>query len=257
MTIPLDALWMFGLTLVRMSGLFVVAPVFSSAAVTAKVKVGLLILLSLTIAFSLPLPKLQMSSLAAILPAIIGEFMVGLLLGLGYRLAMTAVTTAGEIIGLQMGLGAASLIDQNSGQSAALAANFYGIVFTMLFLAFDGHHHMLTVLRESYNAVPAATALNKMPPVELLMLQTSQTLAFGCRLAAPILIPLIMLAIAMGLLSRVFPQANIYSLSYGMAMLAGIALLGLSAPGLREGILEGVRSADRGALKLLQAFAGA
>jgi flagellar biosynthesis protein FliR len=185
------------------------------------------------------------------------EFLAGLLIGFGYRMAMTAAATGGEAIGLQMGLGAASLIDYNSGQNAALASNLFALIFTVLFISMDGHHSILLVLRESFTLLPVREQLYSLPPPAEIASHAAYAMSAGCRLAAPVLIPLMLLTLTMGLISRVFPQANIFSISYGFSMLVGIVLLGLSMPLMRAAIHEMVRGADHSTLRLLRALAGA
>lgn len=256
MTLSMSGFWGFVLVLIRLSGLVAVAPVFSSSIGSPRLKAGMLLILAAFISTTLPAGPREFGHLEAAVPCLAGEFIVGLFLGLGFRMALSAATMAGEIAGLQMGLGAASLIDQNSGQSAALLENFYGMIFTVLFIALDGHHHMLRIVRDSFLAVPAASALARPIPVEMLIAQSTEMLACGCRLAAPIVIPLLLLTVAMALVSRAFPQANIYSISYGMSMFAGLTYLAAATPGLRDAFWQMIKQADRHALRAIQALAG-
>jgi flagellar biosynthetic protein FliR len=256
MTVPAPVIYSFGGVLMRVSGLMLMAPVFSSAAFNIKLKLGLLVTLSFLLAAALPAPE-ALPETGGILLGLGGEFLIGLLIGFGYRMAMSAATTGGELIGLQMGLGAASLIDYNSGQNAALASNLFSAIFTVLFISIDGHLTVLKVLGESFSLLPAHAQLQSLPaPVEIAA-NTAYALSAGCRLAAPVLIPLLMLTITMGMVSRAFPQANLFSVSYGVSMLAGIVLLGLSAPLMRAAIIEMTRHADHSTLRLLRSLTGA
>jgi len=256
MILSMSGFWAFVLVLVRLSGLIAVAPLFSSSIGSARLKAGMLLILAAFISMTLPGAPRGIGRLDILLPCLIGEFAVGLFLGLGFRLALGAATMAGEIVGLQMGLGAASLIDQNSGQSATELENFYGMIFTVLFITLDGHHNILRIFRESFLVVPAASSLTRALPVEMLIAQSSEMLACGCRLAAPIVIPLLLLTVAMALISRAFPQANIYSISYGLSMFAGLTFLAAATPGLRDAIYEMMRQADRNAMRIVQVLAG-
>jgi len=254
MTLSLGGFWPFLLVLIRLSGLVAIAPLFSSQIGSPRLKVGMLLILSAFVSSTLPNMPKTLGTMDVAIPALIGEFVVGLFLGMGFRLALSAVTMAGEIAGLQMGIGAASLIDQNSGQNAALLENFYGMMFTVLFISLDGHHHMLRVLRESFLAFPVASALTQPLPVEMLIVHSTETLACGLKLAAPIVVPLLLLTVAMAMVSRAFPQANIYSISYGVSMLAGIAFLAAATPGMREAVWELMKQADRHALRFVHSM---
>lgn len=255
MNLSTGAIYTFMIVCVRLSGLAVVSPVFSSSIGSPRVKAGMILILSAFIASTLPHGPREIGKADVVIPALIGEFLIGNFLGLGFRLALSAATMAGEIAGLQMGLGAASLIDQNSGQSAALLESFFGMMFTVLFISLDGHHHMLRIFRESFLAVPAASAMTRQLPVESLIAQSGEMIGVGCRLAAPVVIPLLLLTVAMALVSRAFPQANVYSISYGVSMLAGMSFLAAATPGLRDAVWELIRGADRNAMRFIQAIA--
>lgn len=249
----IDAIHCFMVVLLRLSGLAVVSPLFSNSVGSARVKSGLILLLALFISTTLP-PAHHGKQDIELMP-LVGEFMIGNVLGFGFRLAYSAATMAGEIAGLQMGLGAASLIDANSGQSAALLESFYGMLFTVMFISLDGHHHMLRIFRESFIAIPAAGGLRQVP-VEMLIAQSGDMIGCGLRLAAPVVIPLMLLTVSMALVSRAFPQANIYSISYGVSMLAGMMFLAAATPGLRDAFGEVLHQADRNAVKFIHVLAG-
>lgn len=257
MSFVITGLWSFALILVRLSGLFAAAPLFSSVLISAKTKIGIAIFLSIFLAAALPTPNISMSNPDVALPAVAGEFVVGLLLGFGFRLAMTAAMIAGELVGLQMGLGAASLIDPSSGQNAALMGNFYSLAFTVLFVSFDGHHHLLRVLNESFRTMPLAGSKGIIPPIEQIIRQSGETLIHGCRLAAPVLIPLVMLTLASAWVSRIFPQANMLTVSYGISMFVGMLLLAASVPALGGAMWDSIQQADRYAMRVLRALSSA
>jgi flagellar biosynthesis protein FliR len=257
MIISSVAIYTFARVMTRVSGLMLMAPVYSSSALNMKLKLGLLVILSYIIGSTLPAGIREVPSTPIIVLGLCSELMAGMLIGFGYRMAMTAAATGGEAIGLQMGLGAASLIDYNSGQNAALASNLFAVIFTVLFISMDGHHTILLVLRESFALLPVRETVYNLPPPTEIASNAAYAMSAGCRIAAPVLIPLMMLTLTMGLISRVFPQANIYSMSYGISMLVGMVLLGLSMPLLRAAIHEMVKHADYSTVRILRSLAGA
>ncbi len=251
MLVPTGAIWPFILVLVRLTGLAALAPVFSSEMIPRKVRVVIIVMLSAFIAASLqkqPFPAVPEAMLA-----IGSEFIMGLVLGFGFRLTLVALSMAGEMMGLQMGLGAASLIDRSAGMGSPLLANFYGLCFTLIFLTIDGHHWMLRILVESFHTTPAGHA--GLPPIILVLQQTGETLALGCRLSAPIIIPLMLITIASGFISRAFPQANIMSVSYAVSVLTGISLMAAGVAGFRDVVSELIQMAAHHASDILRTMA--
>lgn len=255
MTIPSAKLWMFLLVMVRLSGLMAFAPFFSSALLNPRSRLALLIALSLFMAASLPATVIRpLDSAGTLIPVLAQEFMAGLLLSAGFHIAMAGMSIAGELIGLQMGLGSASLFDPNSGQDGGLMSNFFVGMFIVLFLSLDGHHNMLRELFESYRVIPPGEAVCTAGALETVIGHSNEMLLFGLRLAAPVVIPLLLLTVTVALISRAFPQAGVISIVYGVGTLLGLLLLAATTPGLNSAVLETVKKADGCAYRVLQAL---
>ena len=255
MTVSLQIIYLFMLVTSRVSGLVTLGPVFSSMMVNAKVRIALVLSISAVLTASLPPQKEINPSMMSMGFAMAGEFATGLLLAGGFRLAMTSASIAGELAGLQMGLGSASLFDPHTAANSSVLPNFFVQAFTVLFIALDGHHHMLRILSESLTVL-SPNAKMTLPSIEFLLRQTAEMLAYGCRLAAPVVIPLLLITIAVGMVSRVFPQANVMSLSYAVSMTVGLLLLAVMMTGIDGAVWHLIQDADRFALRNLQALAG-
>jgi flagellar biosynthetic protein FliR len=186
--------------------------------------------------------------------AIASEFLIGLLLAAGFRLAMTSVSIAGELIGLQMGVSAASIYDPMAASSSSVVPTFMGFLYSVIFLTLNGHHQVLRVLSESFTIVPPLKA--GMPSFSIFMSQVAEMAAFGCRLAAPIGIPIMLISLGTGLISRIFPQANVISLSYGLAMLTGLVLLAVMIGTFDTVVNDSIQHANKAVLRMLNALAG-
>lgn len=256
MSLSLGWLWVFFCATARIGGLVLVAPAFSSPVLNARVKIAVVMALALIITGATQVQGDWPSDGLVFSTGIITELVTGLLLGAGYRIVFSAAGMAGELAGLQMGLGAASIFDPAHGQSSSLTEGFFTLAFTVLFLSIDGHHQILRVLGESYSAVPPGGAWQASPSLEMLVRIVADTISFGCRLAAPIVLPLILLTVAVALISRAFPQANVISLNYGLGILLGVVLLAGMAVSLSEPVRQMAKTADALALRMLQAMAG-
>ncbi|MGD0088784.1 MAG: flagellar biosynthetic protein FliR [Planctomycetota bacterium] len=257
MTVPLNALFGFFMVLTRLTGLFLVAPIFSNIVISIRIKAALIIALSAFLTSVQPHLDLPPLTMSAAVPGVISEVLTGVLLGFGFRMAMAAASIAGEIVGLNMGIGMARLLDPNSGLSAAMIQTFYGMLFTIIFLMLDGHHHLLRILNDSFATVPPGKGLSTASILPLLVSESSAMMGLGVRLAAPVLLPLFLLTTAIALISRAFPQANIITFAYGASAVVGMILIALSLPGLYEAFQESLRGADRFAFRVIQALSGA
>src|SRR5687768_14111199 len=103
MIISSVAIYIFARILTRISGMMLMAPFYSSSGINIKLKLGLLVILSFTIESTLHSSIRQVPAFPAVMLGLSMEFLAGLLIGFGYRMAMTAAATGGEAIGLQMG----------------------------------------------------------------------------------------------------------------------------------------------------------
>ena len=98
--------------LIRMSGLMIFAPLFSSAAIPARVKAGFVIAITLLLAPAVgSVPNANVGLNAA---TVLGELGVGLLFGLSLMLLSEAIAFAGTLLSIQFSFSLVNLIDPNS-----------------------------------------------------------------------------------------------------------------------------------------------
>ncbi|EEV7637615.1 TPA: flagellar biosynthetic protein FliR [Escherichia coli] len=99
--------------LLRVLALISTAPILSERSVPKRVKLGLAIMITFAIAPSLPANDVPVFSFFALWLAV-QQILIGVALGFTMQFAFAAVRTAGEIIGLQMGLSFATFVDPAS-----------------------------------------------------------------------------------------------------------------------------------------------
>ena len=167
---------------------------------------------------------------------------------------MASVTIAGELIGLQMGMGAAQLYDAQAASNSSAVPTFLGFFYSVIFLTLNGHHQILRVLSQSFEIVPPLKS--GLPSFSIFMGEVAEMTAFGCRLAAPIAIPLVLISLGTGLISRIVPQANVISLSYGLAMLTGLILLATTMSAFDGVVHDSIQHANRSVVNMLHGLAG-
>jgi flagellar biosynthetic protein FliR len=128
------------------------------------------------------------------------------------------------------------------------------ITFGTLFLAFDGHHEVIRTLRASFDAVPPGGGRFNAEVILQLIPQTVAMFGIGIRLAVVVMLPLFLVSIGLALVSRAFPQANIFSLGYSITLLLGLVLLATAGPGLQAAVIQGIHSGVHDGLKWTQGF---
>lgn len=216
--------------LTRILGLIMVAPMFGHRAVPARVKVGLGVGMTLIVAPALPpMPEVGLGSWYG-LAILVQQFLIGVGIGFVMRIAYAAADAAGEIIGLQMGLGFAAFFDPQSAGQTLVIGRFLNLLALLVFLAVNAHLLLIRVLVESFQALPIAQ-----PPLSALGFYTlasfgSTVFAVGLQLALPLIAILLIANLALGILTRSAPQLNIFAIGFPITLTVGLVMLTFTLP---------------------------
>ena len=216
--------------LTRILGLIMVAPIFGHRVVPARVKIGLGFFIALIIAPTLPpMPDVGLGSWHGLL-ILVQQMLIGVAIGFIMRVIFTAVEAAGEIVGLQMGLGFASFFDPQSAGQTLVLARFFNMLAMLVFLAVNAHLLLLGVLVESFQSLP----INIQPLAAAGFFQVatsgSTIFAVGLQLALPLIAILLMTNLALGILTRSAPQLNIFAIGFPITLGVGLIVLDFTLP---------------------------
>jgi len=216
--------------LARIFGLIAAAPVFNNAALPIRVRLVVGLAITLAIAPALPpFPQVAPASWAG-LAIFVQQGLIGIALGFTMRIVFAGIDLAGELIGLQMGLGFAIFYDpQNAGQSP-IVAELTGLLALLIFLALNGHLAMLALLAESFTVLPIGSASFPAAGWETLLRWGATIFSVGVLLALPIVRALLVANIALGVLTKVAPTLNLFAVGFPVTLMAGFAMLALSMP---------------------------
>lgn len=226
-------LWPF----LRVLALFTAAPLFSMRVIPARTKVGLAFFIAICAQPMLADQPVIMFNGPAALEAVMQQVAVGLALGFAVRLVFTSVELAGEIIGLQMGLNFASFFDPTSNAQISAVGRFYGQMALLLFVVINGHLLLIMAVVESFTHFPVdgnfLEAIGKMRLHRL----GSSLFSSAMWIALPLMILLLFVNLTMGIISRVAPQMNIYSVGFPVTLTVGLLGITATLPMLEQPIL--------------------
>ncbi|PWC17424.1 flagellar biosynthetic protein FliR [Brenneria corticis] len=214
---------------VRILALISTAPVFNERSISNRVKIGLALFITLLVAPYLPLNATPIFSVVGIW-VLIQQILIGIALGISMQLAFAAIRHAGELIGLQMGLAFATFFDPTGGPNMQVLARFLNILAILLFLTFDGHLWLISLLADSFYTLPISA--NPLNSGAFLALARAGGLIFinGLMLALPIVTLLLTINLALGFLNRVAPQLSIFVVGFPITLAIGIMTIGLLIP---------------------------
>ena len=222
----------FFLALLRISALIVVAPVFGSQAVPAKIKIFLALVLTIVV---LPAIKNEQHigslSLLSLFPLAVKEVTLGLFLGFVTKFMFEGFQFAGHLISTQMGLGMAQLVDPESGAQTSPIGNIYSLVAIMLFLILNGHHLVISALFRTFAVIPVSD-LNVIETAAKVKMTTmfNDLFVIGIKLAAPSMVTLFLIEACMGIMARIAPQMNIFFIGLPLRLAVGLFILVASLP---------------------------
>ncbi|MDD2466596.1 MAG: flagellar biosynthetic protein FliR [Desulfobulbus sp.] len=227
--IPFHQLQGYFLCLARILALITAIPVFAGIKMTAQVKIGLAVMTSLLLfPAMLPYTPQEPLTMTAFALLIINEVLLGTMVGLVSQMVLAAASFGGTVIGYQMGFAAANIFDPQTTQQLSLMSQFINVLALLAFLTFNIHHYYFEVIVESFRLVPPGYLDFSGGAIQELMRLASQMFALGIKFSAPILALLLLTNLVLGILARVFPQLNVFMLSYPLNIGISFLVIGLT-----------------------------
>lgn len=221
------------LLVVRPGMIVIATPLFGAGHAPATLRVGLTVLFALILAPVVTLPATL--SAGAITLVVIREVAIGLALSLAIRIFVAAGEFAGHFAGYQIGLSLGSLIDPLTGvRNNVLAVLYANVVIVVCFVS-NAHHALLRALVDSYGALPVGLGAVGDSLASSVATVLGLVFVIGVRMAAPVIIVLLVVELALGLLARVAPSLNVMTAGAPVRVIAGLLVIAASlgaVPGL-------------------------
>lgn len=227
----LNSIDVFLLVFVRVSGLFVVAPIFGRRNLPAYFKIGFSFMLALILINVIKMPNLDYyNNIYRYTFLVIEEFLVGITIGYVSYLVFTAIYLAGQLIDMQIGFSIVSVMDPLSNLQVPLTSNLYFILCMLIFLMFDGHHALIRALYESFNLIPPGTAIFGTNLLHDIIRVFGDMFLLAFKISAPILAAILVTDVALGVISRAVPQVNVFVLGMPLKIIIGLIVIIITLP---------------------------
>lgn len=223
-------LWPF----LRVLAVFTAAPIFSSRAFPLRAKIGLAFLIAYAAQASMPNQAVIDINGPEAFGAAVQQVGVGLAIGFTIRVVFAAFELAGQVVGFQMGLGFAAFFDPSSSAQSSAMGRFYANMAALLFLALNGHLMVTMAVVHSFAAFPIDQ--NFLQSMATMKLQTlgAELFASAFWIALPVIAMLMFANLALGIVSRVAPQMNIYAIGFPVTLAVGLMGVAATLPLLEE-----------------------
>jgi flagellar biosynthesis protein FliR len=217
----------FLLVFFRVSGVMMLAPVFGSAMTPAPVKIFLSLVLSLLF---FPLVGAQNVPMDGVVLALAGvwELAVGVLIGFAAAMLFAGVQFGGHLIDQELGLLQANLLDPMLDEQISIMGQFKVLVATLVYLLINGHHLLIGAVSDSFRAVPIlGLRFSQGAALHLSDTLMRDLFRMAVEIAAPALVTLFLVTIALAFMARTAPEMNIFALSFPLRMAVGFVVIAL------------------------------
>jgi flagellar biosynthesis protein FliR len=217
----------FFLVLARITPLFVVAPLFSSTMIPGAVK-GVV-----AVGFSIGLTGIAMHGQhipgdpLPVAGLLLVNVLVGLLLAFVIAGVFAAVQMAGGLADIVSGFSFGATVDPIDGNQGGTFTELYGLIGVMLFIAIGGDAWILQGLGRTFDLVPLTKAPELGPMATGAATAVGSMFVAAIEVAAPAILALLITDVAFGLVSKVVPQMNVFSVAFPLKV--GVSLLVVSA----------------------------
>ncbi len=239
------------MTLPRLAAIFAVMPLLSGAMITGIVRGGLLLVLAIWLS---PMAgEMPQASFGLWLLIAFKEALIGLLLGLGFGIFIWVAQSVGDLIDFQTGSGNAAFFDPAAGHQNGPTGEFLGWLVIALFVAAGGLLAMLGTIADSYRLWPVTSFFPDVGKVlEAFAVRQGDTLFLWIvKLAAPVVLVLLLAELGMGLIGRVAPQLNVFFVSQPLKSLLATLMLVLFLYFVYDSLREFLRP-ENGVLEFLR-----
>ncbi len=211
-------------TMLRVSGMVLIAPLLGAVFVPARLRImiGLILAVAmLPVAGELP----TFSPLSALgLYTIAQELIIGFSIGFILKLAVEAAVFAGQVISMGMGLSFATVVDPQQG-GTPLLGRFYIIIATLLLLTANAHLALIHIVAESFSLVPIGSGGIGAPEARQIVEFASLMFVGAMQLALPAVVAILMVNVSFGVISRAAPTLNLFAVGFPITLMTGFLVM--------------------------------
>lgn len=224
-------------TFLRVLAMFTSAPLFSNRVFPVRARILLAMLIALASQASMPAQPVIGFNDPRVWGVVIQQVGVGLSIGFVIRLVFATMELAGEVIGFQMGLNFAAFFDPSMNTQASAVARFFAYMASLLFVVLNGHLMVIMAVVRSFEAFPVDQ--NFLQALSLMQLYRlgGEVFASGLWIALPIVGMLMFVNLAMGIMSRVAPQINMFAVGFPVTLSVGLIGIAVTLPMLDKPML--------------------
>lgn len=219
----------FLLVLVRITSFVFSAPFFSMSNTPRRVKIGFSVFVSILLIGVLPESTIEYGGVIEYATIVVKEGITGLLIGFGANICNSIVLFAGNIMDLNMGLSMATEYDPVSKTNSPITGNFYNYLVMLLLMSSGMYQYILQAIVDSFTLIPV-NGQNFMwdSLLQTMVSYMTDSMVLGFRVALPVFAVLMILNCILGIMAKIAPQMNMFSVGIQLKILLGFLVLFLT-----------------------------
>ncbi len=220
----------FFLVLARLSPLFLLAPLFSSQMIPARVRGIVAVALAIGLSPVVGGGRSIDPDLVGLAGLVGKELLVGSAFAFALGALFAAISIAGTFLDTLIGFSYGAIVDPITGTSAAVISQMYALLGVLIFIAIGGDAWVIQGLAKTYEIVP----LDGVPALGAMLTGVEAAFAgifsAAIQVAGPIILALILTDAAFGIVSRVSPQMNVFAVGLPAKIIVALLIMGASLP---------------------------
>ena len=221
----------FFLTLIRVSAMLLIMPIFGSSNMPVKIRIALAVMFSMILVPVVGRENISYNISTGLFFFYAGsEVIVGLLIGFASMILFEAVKLGGELVGRNMGFGLARVLDPTTNKQVSAISTLQSILILMVFLAVNGHHWLIYAMGKSFEIIPLAGANFGSQIGDKISEMVGNVYPTAIKIVAPAMAILLIIQISLAITSRAAPQMTIMIVALPLKIGVGLIGLVLSLP---------------------------
>lgn len=221
----------FLLIFTRVSCFVFTAPFFSMKNTPANVRIGISLFTSVLLYQVLtPAEAVVYDSVLEYIIIVMKEAVVGLLIGFAASICTSIVNFAGSIADMETGLSMVTLMDPTSRENTSITGVMYQYSLMLMMIATGMYRYLFGALADTFSLIPVNRAVFRTDALLSSLLEfLGDYVVIGFRIVLPVFCTILLLNAVLGVLAKVSPQMNMFSVGIQMKILVGLSVLFFTA----------------------------
>ncbi len=221
----------FLLIFTRVSCFVFIAPFFSMQNTPARIRVGISFFTAMLLYQALtPADMVEYQSVLEYAIIVMKEAIVGLLIGFAASICTSIVNFAGSIADMETGLSMTTLLDPTTKEYTSITGVFYQYSLMLMMIATGMYRYLFRALADTFTLIPVSGAVfHSDALVDSMLKFLSDYIVIGFRIVLPIFCTMLILNAILGVLVKVSPQMNMFSIGIELKILLGLGVIFFTA----------------------------